>query len=294
MCVAALEVATAGLAPCPAVRALLCARSSAHLSHQGSPPALAGLRSASIELLAVEEAIDEDTTAGVPPHGFVSHAEWAPEAPFVTHAVVPDADRDSSSSSLPSPPPPPAAAATAAAATTTDAPFDGVSSITFDRIPADVQFEAKLVGLAYRASAYGAKHIEHEIRVTLDGHSWECYRRYSEFAKLHGAVNEVLLTRGLGLRPFVVPKLLLHTEAALQQREALLQDFLDECLSKVRQANSWRPNLGIASLESFLGLTVYHEAPHTGYESFPRVTARTRAPAHPCTRAPVHPRTRAT
>ena len=116
------------------------------------------LRSASVaaELLAVEEDEQE-----APPHGFVSHAEWAPSTPFVTYGVVGHQV-----------PPSPAAVVASSdggegAATTTDAPYDGVSSISFDQIPAHIDFSAKLVGLAYRVSAYGAKHVEHEVPLTL-------------------------------------------------------------------------------------------------------------------------------
>ena len=117
---------------------------------------------------------------------------------------------------------------------------------SFDKIPDGVKLRATILGYAYTNG-----HIEHEIRVTLDQQSWDVYRRYSEFKKLHADACEVpwSVYRIESLKEWTVPKLLLHTSDALKKRETLLQDLLAEMVDKIRKAR--RP---LPALEQFLGL----------------------------------------
>ena len=110
---------------------------------------------------------------------------------------------------------------------------------SFDQMPAHVTLSATIV-----AHALVGLHIEHEMRVELDSQAWSIFKRYSEFRALHAAVSA-----SLGLGPFTVPKLLLHTPAALRQREQQLQELLAECISRALAARA-----PCAPLERFLGL----------------------------------------
>ena len=125
---------------------------------------------------------------------------------------------------------------------TPEEPVDVPSSviaITFDQIPDGATLSVKIP-----AHALVDGHVEHELEVTLDEQSWRVRRRYRDFAKLHADLGQQLQ---LGV--FAVPKLLIHTPAALQQREGQLERFLAVCLAKARATKQSLP-----PLELFLGL----------------------------------------
>ena len=114
-----------------------------------------------------------------------------------------------------------------------------VIAITFDQIPENATLNVNIP-----AHALVDGHIEHEVQVTLDEQDWRVRRRYRDFAKLHAELEEQLQ-----LGPFTVPKLLIHTPAALQQREGQLEKFLAQCVAKARATKETLP-----PLELFLGL----------------------------------------
>ena len=109
-------------------------------------------------------------------------------------------------------------------------------------------------------------HIEHEVRVTVDEDSWVVHRRYSEFRALRDALAHALAppevvardgvaaeSDGSVLAPFAVPKLFLHTPAALRQRERLFEELLESC---IRTAKDSQMPLALHQMEAFLGLRV--------------------------------------
>lgn len=118
-------------------------------------------------------------------------------------------------------------------------------AISFDKIP-----ESAVLVVRVAAHALVGTHIEHVLEVTLDAQSWTVNRRYREFVKLHASAAKCLALGG-----FAVPKLLLHTPAALKAREAQLEEFLEQCVAKARAAREPLP-----ALERFLGLHVAVDA----------------------------------
>jgi len=150
----------------------------------------------------------------------------------------------------------PLSAATATAPASSTEPEGGASAFperdfkiivaSFDKMPSTVKLRATILGYAFTNG-----HIEHEIRVSLDSQSWEVYRRFTEFRKLHDAASEVpwSVYRLAPLETFGAPKLLLHTADALRERQTKLQALLSELVDKIRLTR--RP---LPALEQFLGL----------------------------------------
>jgi hypothetical protein len=135
-----------------------------------------------------------------------------------------------------------------------------LSVVTFDELADGARLEARVV-----AHIFVRGHIEHEVRVSLGSRSWEVYRRYREFRRLHeqlqaAAASDYLAadsgaTSPFSLEPFAVPKLFLHTPAMLRERERRLEALLAECIAKARQAQR-----AVPVLERFLGLHFASEA----------------------------------
>ena len=121
-------------------------------------------------------------------------------------------------------------------------------------------------------------HIEHEVRVSIDETSWVVRRRYREFRAMRAALA-TSLTQAPGphdsvqgeqgdatqageldeaaapLAPFAAPKLLLHTPAALRQREKLLEELLESCIRAAKESSSSNATgTALRPLEAFLGI----------------------------------------
>ena len=112
---------------------------------------------------------------------------------------------------------------------------------SFKFIPDEAVLQVRIEAHTYNLST---RKREHELKVSLGNSSWKVYRGYTEFARLHAE-----LAHSLDLKPFAVPKLKLHTSSALRQRERLLEEFLEECITKARGERAKAP-----ALETFLGL----------------------------------------
>ena len=154
-------------------------------------------------------------------------------------------------------------------------PADGVSGDSADGVSilrSAAHVEARVV-----AHTFVRGHIEHEVRVSIDDTSWVVRRRYREFRAMREALassltqasaprdsvqddatqaGELDAVAAPPLAPFAVPKLLLHTPAALRQREKLLEELLESCIRAAKEPcpSNATGTAALRPLEAFLGI----------------------------------------
>jgi hypothetical protein len=152
---------------------------------------------------------------------------------------------------------------------------DGVSGDCADGVSilrSAAHVEARVV-----AHTFVRGHIEHEVRVSIDDTSWVVRRRYREFRAMREALassltqasaprdsvqddatqaGELDAAAAPPLAPFAVPKLLLHTPAALRQREKLLEELLESCIraAKLPCPSNATGTAALRPLEAFFGI----------------------------------------